>query len=230
MQEDSPHCSFAWWPHFFIRCEVRLNRVSLWPCHLNQSVDQVSGDLPSPQLQLWPQLSMLFIHLCLSFLSVQWRVREGKRLGQIRCSTAGHQDLCEPPANTYMLIFSQDNLQLSTVSTFGLGWQYLLLVLSYHSAPVSATDTLRLSLRNVWFLFSVLWSQEDPEHSWNKIVFFIFFLPNLWIGRGEEAEGIFIWRISIVQNFRNKSQESAKSCGFWERETEVCGRMRHFPL
>ena len=45
---------------------------------------------------------------------------------------AGHQDICEPPANTYMLIFSQDNLQLSTVSTSGLEWQCLFLVLSYH--------------------------------------------------------------------------------------------------
>lgn len=145
-------------------------------------------------------------------------------------SMADHQGICEPPANTYMLIFSQDNLQLSTASTSGLEWHCLFLVLSYHNTPLSTTNTLWCSLRNVWFLFSASWSQEDPEQSWNKMVFFIFFPPNLWIWREEEGEGIFIWRRCIVQNFRNKSQESAKSWGFWERETEVCGRRRHFPL
>ena len=62
-------------------------------------------------------------------------------------------------------------------------------------------------------------------HDWSDLA-----AAAAWIWREEEGEGISIWKRFIVQNFRNKSQESAKRCGFWERETEVCGRLRHFPL
>lgn len=81
---------------------------------------------PWSQVQLCLMLSVIFTHLCLSFLSVQWgweKERDWARSGVLKLEpVAGLQDIYEPPAmicKHITAIFWQDGLWLSTVST---GW------------------------------------------------------------------------------------------------------------
>lgn len=70
---------------------------------------------PWSQLQLWLKLSVVFIHLCLSFLSAQWREKERDwvRSGALNLeSMAGLQDIYEPPAIIWKHIYACFSLKM----------------------------------------------------------------------------------------------------------------------
>lgn len=143
---------------------------------------------PSSQLQLWLQPSWCS-STCASVSSLTNEGWEKER--DWDKSTHGWlpKASVSPPANTYMLFF-QDNLQLSTVSTSGLEWHCLFLVLSYHNTPLSTTNASWSLSEKCLISIQCFIKSEDPEQSWNKMVFWSFF-PNLWLWKRRGRWGDF---------------------------------------